>query len=104
MTANDPAEPRTSTLVHAESFGLSFGQVKIFSLERGFGFIRTTHDIEAFMRMRDLIGTTDQFRPGDLVEFTLYRGDRGWFARDIARLPNDPVVFWAWRKADALPR
>lgn len=98
---HDPA-PRVSSHIHAESFGRSFGQVKLFSVERGFGFIRTTNDVEAFVRMRDLVGAPDSFRAGDLVEFTLYRSDRGWFAREVARVANDPVIFWAWRKLEAL--
>ena len=102
MTAHDPAAPRPSAVVHAQSFGLSFGQVKTFNPDQGFGFIRTTHGVEAFMRMRDLFGAPESFRPGDLVEFTLYQGERGFFAREVARVANDPVVFWAWRKLDAL--
>jgi len=102
MTAHEPAALRTSALVQAESFGRAFGQIKTFNLERGFGFIRTTHDVEAFVRMRDLVSAFDDFNPGDLVEFTLYRGERGWFARDVARMTNDPVVFWAWRKLEGM--
>ena len=102
MTDHDPALPRIYAPVPAESFGRAFGQIKTFNIERGCGFIRTTHDVEAFLRMRDLLSAFEDFKPGDLVEFTLYRGERGWFAREVARVANDPVVFWAWRKLETL--
>ena len=92
----------TAPRLSAKSLGLAFGHVKTFNAETGFGFIRTTHDADAFMRIQDLFGTPDEYRPGDLVEFRLYQGERGWFAREVARLPNDPVVVWAWRKLDAM--
>ena len=75
MTASDSPAPRLA----AKSFGLAFGHVKTFNPDTGFGFIRTTHDVDAFLRIQDLFGAPDEFRPGDLVEFTLYQGQRRWF-------------------------
>lgn len=93
-----PPEPRSP----AQYLGIAYGQVQSFNHHRSLGFIRTTHDIEAMVRTQDLFGEPTALKPGDLVEFLLYQGARGAFAREVVRLPRDPVVLRAWHRIDCM--
>lgn len=86
----------------AQYQGIAFGQVISFNHVRGFGFIRTTHDVAVFVRSQDLFGEPGVLRSGDVVECLLYQGARGAFAREVVRLGRDAVVLRAWQQVDAL--
>ena len=66
------------------------GTVKWFNNAKGFGFITPDEGEDVFVHFRSIRG--DGYRSldeGDIVEFELSEGPKGWQAEDVIKAENE---------------
>jgi CspA family cold shock protein len=71
---------------------MSTGKVKWFDPKKGYGFIVGTEGQDVFVHYTSIAG--DGFRAlkdGEMVDYELMKGDKGFLARNVAR-PSSPTV------------
>jgi cold shock CspA family protein len=92
-TPPDPAKRKT---VNAEDIeigvpkreesedGLNIGKIDYFDSSKGFGFIIQNDGTKVFFHINQ---TTYPVREGDMVNFSVERGPKGWNAVDVTKMP-----------------
>ena len=66
------------------------GKVKWFDPKKGYGFIIGEQGQDVFVHYTSIVG--DGFRAlkdGEMVDYELVKGDKGYQARNVARPPGD---------------
>jgi len=89
-----PPDPRKMRAVNAEDIEIGVprrsetedplkeGKIDYFDSSKGFGFILQTDGTKVFFHINQ---TTYPVREGDVVNFTVERGPKGWNAVDVAK-------------------
>ena len=89
-----PPDPRKIRLVNAEDIEigvpkrgegedpLNEGRIDYYSGDKGFGFIIQTDGTKVFFHINQ---TTYPVKEGDVVNFMVERGPKGWSAVDVAK-------------------
>lgn len=68
------------------STSTNFGKVKFFNLQKGYGFIKDNNsEDELFFHFSN---TLDKVQKDDEVAFDLEKGERGWKAVNVKRVPG----------------
>lgn len=92
-----PPDPSKRKLVNAEDIDLGVpkreevdeplkeGKIDYFDENKGFGFIIQTDGTKVFFHVNQ---TTYAVRVGDVVNFTVERGPKGWNAVDVTKKPS----------------
>lgn len=68
---------------------MPMGKVKWFDSKKGYGFIIGDQGQDVFVHYTSILG--DGFRAlkdGEMVDYELVKGDKGWQARNVQRPPD----------------
>ncbi|HEV3414946.1 MAG TPA: cold shock domain-containing protein [Puia sp.] len=94
--SSTPPDPRKMKIVNAEDIEIGVpkwreaedplkeGRIDYFDNSKGFGFIIQNDGTKVFFHINQ---TTYPVKEGDIVNFTVERGPKGWNAVDVAKKP-----------------